>query len=431
MSPHAEVASFQQQGLWLTEQLQQPGDRYNVLVCYAIQGDLDVAGLEQALAALVDRHRTLRTGFELRGDTLLRVEHEVGDGLFRCVDGAYASADAAIDEICKRPFNLRTGPLIRTLLVRRGPDRYDWYVVIHHITTDGSSRAVFNTDLSILYAHFANGSPLPPPLACDYGAHTRRQQELLASGEIERQQAAWRERVGDVPHPVADAGVPGVSNPATDVAIISSTIDATLSAQLRTLAKDQGGTQFMAVLGAFGILLARRSGRDDFFIGVPLFGRQRPEFRELMGYFVNVLPFRIDLRGQPSFAELVRRIDGERAHVLAKQDVSMAHLVAALQIPRTASAQGFESVFAWQNVPIERLDLPGCTTQQRYLESKDARFPIEAQLWKAGDGEVRAELRCNPAVIGPEEAATLIDSYGKILRAAVAEPDQPIASGRG
>ena len=55
--------SFAQRRLWFLEQLEGLGAAYNLRLPVHLKGELDTDCLERALAAVVDRHETLRTVF--------------------------------------------------------------------------------------------------------------------------------------------------------------------------------------------------------------------------------------------------------------------------------------------------------------------------------------------------------------------------------
>ncbi|MGV1110476.1 condensation domain-containing protein, partial [Xanthomonas translucens] len=61
----------------------------------------------------------------------------------------------------------------------------------------------------------------------------------------------------------------------------------------------------------------RLSGQDQVVIGSPVANRHRSEFEPLIGLFVNTQALRIDLRGNPSLADLLAKV---RANALAAQD---------------------------------------------------------------------------------------------------------------
>ncbi|MGH1551982.1 condensation domain-containing protein [Streptomyces sp. L7] len=60
-------------------------------------------------------------------------------------------------------------------------------------------------------------------------------------------------------------------------------------------------------LALFQVLLQRHIGQDDVVVGIPVANRERAELEQLIGFFVNTLPIRTDLSGDPTFAELLER----------------------------------------------------------------------------------------------------------------------------
>src|SRR6202043_166634 len=58
-----------------------------------------------------------------------------------------------------RPFNLSTGPLLRTTLLRRAPQDHILLLTLHHIISDGWSLGVLVREMTVLYQAFSNGQP--------------------------------------------------------------------------------------------------------------------------------------------------------------------------------------------------------------------------------------------------------------------------------
>lgn len=65
---------------------------------------------------------------------------------------------------------------------------------------------------------------------------------------------------------------------------------------------------FTVLLTAFSVLLARYSGQEDITVATPMACRQRGEFEGLVGYCANLVCLRANLSGNPSFAEMVKRV---------------------------------------------------------------------------------------------------------------------------
>src|SRR5437868_1241533 len=70
---HDVPVTYAQEVLWLLDRATPGLTAYNTPVARRLRGPLDVARLERALSALVERHETLRTVFAARGDGAVQV----------------------------------------------------------------------------------------------------------------------------------------------------------------------------------------------------------------------------------------------------------------------------------------------------------------------------------------------------------------------
>src|SRR6202035_1277663 len=67
-------------------------------------------------------------------------------------------------EDARRPFDLRTGPLLRALLVSMDAKRHRLYMTLQHLVFDAvTAYRVFVPELETLYEAFSAGKPSPLP----------------------------------------------------------------------------------------------------------------------------------------------------------------------------------------------------------------------------------------------------------------------------
>src|SRR5665213_3460950 len=104
-------------------------------------------------------------------------------------------------------------------------------------------------------------------------------------------------------------------------------IDASLRDSLRKIAQQEGATMFMTLLAAFAVLLYRKSGKEDFCIGSPSTLRKQVETESIIGLFVNMLVFRCDLAGEPSFRDVVRGMRTTALEAYENSDLPFQELV--------------------------------------------------------------------------------------------------------
>jgi non-ribosomal peptide synthetase component F len=84
------------------------------------------------------------------------------------------------------------------------------------------------------------------------------------------------------------------------------------------------------------------------------------ELEELIGFFVNLLPVRVDLSGNPKFTELLGRVRNTMLDVYAHQELPFEKLVEELRPERNVRRNPLVQVlFVMQNIAQDELQLPG------------------------------------------------------------------------
>ncbi|HEY7767416.1 amino acid adenylation domain-containing protein, partial [Longimicrobium sp.] len=394
--------SFAQRGLWFLEQLGNLGGTYNVPLHLRLRGALDRGALARALDRIVARHEALRTTFAaVDGEPVQRIA-PVEESAFALVEhDLRASADAE-DELRRlaageaiAPFDLARGPLVRGRLVRMAADDHVLLLTMHHIVSDGWSLGVLHGELAALYAAFARGEPDPlPPLPvqyADYAAWHRRQVE----GEVLRRQGDyWRATLAGAPELLElPADHPRPARQDFAGASLKVELDEALTAALMALGQRHGATLYMTLLAGWAAVLARLSGQDEVVVGTPSANRGRSEVEGLIGFFVNTLPVRVNLSGAPTVAEALGRVKARALEAQQNQDIPFEQVVELVQPARTlAHSPLFQVMFAWQNAPATRLELPGLTLAPADAGPRaTAKFDLLLSLSEE-DGRIAGEV---------------------------------------
>ncbi|MGX5763543.1 condensation domain-containing protein, partial [Brevibacillus parabrevis] len=154
---------------------------YNVPWAAHVSGPFDAARCQQAFAALSHRHETLRTCFELIGDTVLQKVLPKADGFFTYEEASGAAPDQLIRQFV-RPFDLRVGPLFRVKVIRLGAEEHLLLLDMHHIIADGISLQIVLQEFAALYNEGKTLEPLPMQYK-DYANWQCQRRETLQSQE--------------------------------------------------------------------------------------------------------------------------------------------------------------------------------------------------------------------------------------------------------
>ena len=150
----------------------------------------------------------------------------------------------------------------------------------------------------------------------------------------------------------------------------------------------------MALMAIFNAVVHRSTNQTDLVVVTPVAGRVHPELESLIGLFANVLPLRTDLSGDPSFLDLLARVQRDSTRVFARQHVPIQRLQAALRPGWTAGRMAISSLlFALQNMPHDDLRLTG--TDVRAIESGPHEVFEDLSLFASEDADGGLVLRAD------------------------------------
>ncbi|HSL82186.1 MAG TPA: condensation domain-containing protein, partial [Thermoanaerobaculia bacterium] len=339
------------------------------------------------------------------------------------MDGAEAEARRLAAAETARPFDLEAGPLVRALLVRLAPEDHAAVLTVHHLVTDGWSMGLLVGELGAAYR--GRDLPAPPLQLADYAAWQRG---WLAGERLEREVAWWRERLVGAPHVLelpADRPRPALQSHRGGSAPVA------LPPRLRDLAAElsrrRGASLFMTLLASFQAALARHTGQDDLLVGVPVAGRTHRELEESIGFFVNTLALRADLRDDPTFGELLDRTRERTLDAHAHQDLPFEKLVEELGVERDlARTPLFQVMFVLQTAPAAPLDLPGVTAEPFDPGARPEKFDLTVSLADSGGG-VAGIFGYAADLFDGTTIRRLAEHWRALLEAALAAPDVPLS----
>jgi aspartate racemase len=391
--------------------------------------------LRRALSEIVRRHQAWRTIFPVvDGEPVQRVlpafAVDIPEVDLRALSSADREAEASrlATADARMPFDLAAGPLFRAKLVRLGDDKQRLYVTLHHLIFDGfSGYRVFLPELIALYEAFSRGepSPLPEP-PFQFGDYAVAQRERMQDTTLEADMRYWRKQLSG-PLPSLHLPVAGTA-PAMQTfggAMHSVSLPLVLSERLRELCRAESVTLFMALLAAFKVLLYRYSGQEDILVGSNTAGRRYPGSEKLLGYFLNTVPLRTDLSGDPTFRELLDRVRGVTLGALSHEEVPLDRLVAELQPERDPKRNPLFQILFSLEPPLAQVS-PEWDLTCIEVETGATKFELCMVLDDRAEG-LLCRLIYNTALFESGTVSRMIGHWRTLLEGIAAHPEMRIS----
>ena len=424
-----------QRRLWALEQINPGTPVYNCPAAVQIVGKLSVKTLARSLARVSERHEVLRATFHnVDGEAVARVANS-GRIALPVIDFAglpgflrQRAADRIMKAEAVRLFNLGQGPLMRACLLKLDADEYILTVNIHHIVSDALSIRIFFDEVVAIYIALSSGqTPRLPELPAQYSDFATWEKNWIESGGAELKLAYWRQQLTDVQelrlpidHPIHDNSMRAAEK-------FRFTLSTDVAAGLNDLSQRYGVTLFMTLLAAFKVLLYRFTGQCDLVVISSTAIRNHVAIEPLIGLFVNQLPLRTNLAGNPSFSELLMRARETVLDAHAYGDVPFELIIDAIGLERhLGHSPLFQVGFILHRLHrATPLQVPGIQISDMSIYFSPPRFDFGMELSETLEG-LTGSFVYSTNLFKRETIAELADTFHNIVDAMLLDQDRPI-----
>ena len=425
--------SYSQERLWFVDKLEGTIP-YHVPFILKLKGRLDADALSHALNSVVQRHEVLRTIILSDGGTGYQSIRDAEGWQLQLSDASGYRHDEErlqqkIESLVKAPFDLSKDYMLRADLLQLHQHEHLLVVTMHHIASDGWSASVLVKELIEFYASYIEDRPARvEALPLQYADYAIWQRNYLQGDVLEKKIAYWKEKLdGITPTELpVDFVRPAVQSTRGDV--IRFTIDKDVSEQLQELSKRQGATLFMTLFTAVKVLLYRYTGQQDICIGTGSAGRQRKELEGLIGFFVNMLALRSEVKGDASFTELLQQVRAATMEAYEHQDLPFEKVVSAVVEERDMSRSPlFQVLFEMQNTPeIPELRLGELELKSEPFLQHISKFDITFFVKETSSGLSGSIEYCTD-LYSEQTVVRMLEHYKRLLASIAENPSANIS----
>ncbi len=439
--PGRAPLSYQQNGIWLLEQLSPNSLAYNAQCVIRIRGDIDRDLLQASLDAIVARHEIFRTSFHQGEDgTPYQQIHANAKAALRCVELPEGGGEDAlwqiVDDEVRRPFDLGALPLVRWTLVRLAPGDHALVHIEHHFVHDGWSANLFLSELLAFYAvHAGTQAVPPPPLAAQYRDYVASQRSAATQARYRGHLAYWTGKLAGASFTLPlVTDFPRPPQPSYRGRQVRFDLPARLRGDVRRFCAAEGATLFTALMSAFQIVLCRWCGSDDVLIGSTVANRRTRDAERMLGMFVNSTVVRTGMRREASFRQLMAQVGDTVAEAHEHAELPFDQLVRALQPSRSLARNPiFQVAFSAHSSTLPLLAGPGFELSLREAYSnRTAKFDLEVvTIPRGGDAASRDAVTMlwnySTDLFAQATIERMVAAYVHVLECCLAEPDRPLA----
>ncbi|UCH94096.1 MAG: amino acid adenylation domain-containing protein [Candidatus Aminicenantes bacterium] len=318
--------SSTQSRFYILQRVTPESTAYNMAAIHQLEGHVEKEKFEEALNALIKRHETLRTSFQLidsQPGPIQRIHEKVEFKIdYYSATEDTGEARTTIKNFI-RPFDLSQPPLLRLGLIKLAEEKHILMFDMHHIICDGISMILFLREFITLYP----GGELRPQ-ALQYRDFARWQYNRLTSGKLKKSKAHWLKRFSQkmpVVNMPTDFPRPAIQSFEGDR--FHFPLESSLTGHLNQLIKETGTTLFMVLLAVYNILLSRYTGQEEIVIGTTIAGRPHSDLENIIGLLIETLALRNYPAGDRRFSEFLKEVKQRTLEDFDNQDYPFKELI--------------------------------------------------------------------------------------------------------
>lgn len=411
-----------QRQIFALEQTRELGVTYHTPAVWLIEGDLDIARLQQSLQRLIDRHEAFRTSFHfIQGKLMQRILDDVDWNIekFQAID-----ENEAKKQVSKfiRPFDLREMPLFRVGLIRISAYKHVLILDMHHLICDGVSMGILHRE----FAHVYQGETLPH-LTYQYKDYAVWIQKQLDTNKLQADENYWLDQFsGEFPILALPTDFRRPAQQHFNGEKVRFSLDPELTKLCKHFSDEQNTTLYMTLLSIYCMLLAKISGQESLIVGSVVAGRSRAEWESVFGMFVNTLPILAHPRKTLSYQQFLNDMKQIVLHAQDHGSYPFAELIEKLGVHWDQRRNPlFDTVFVMQNMERPKIQIPGLQVETFSYEEKHAMFDM---TWELVEEEtIELSVAYNTDLFHHQTIKRMVNQFIHLLKQALANPQKKIA----
>jgi hypothetical protein len=400
---------------------------------FRLRGSVSEAALRSSVRKLGERHELLHAVFE-EHDSELALRPVVAAPLRVETPGRVPTTDAELRAIAateaRRPFQLESEPLFRTVLFRLGEEDHLLVLTAHSLIWDRRTRDIVLKELSELYASATTGRPPRlPEISKPYSEIAAR----IQNAGSDRRQADfdwWLARLASVRGMRLPADLDGSLGDVARTGIarlhLGDPADRPLAAALR----EHRATPFALFAAALAGAVHCYTGESDMRVGTVIGNRLAVDSLRIVGPLSQATVLRFGIATGMTFGALLHEVQRCTFEAFEHQSVSFIDVLLELEdhgvepdmlAPLTVSDIGQGPVLSgWRGVTVAPVEI-------EFTEATSLAPGLDLAAHRTETG-YRLQLAYNESLFSQSRARAILRAVHDVAGRGLADPTAPVTA---
>lgn len=407
--------SFKQVQIYTACMLDASGLTYSMPHAYWIEGELDVTKLKDAYESVVNKYQIVKLCFGIKNNRFAQwFDMNKKEELIVQYAGDDSDVNAIITNFIQ-PFDLEKDILVRAKVIIY-EKKWLFLIDMHHLISDGISYMLFFNDIIDVY----NGQNLG---VCDLDYIDYC--ECIKVSKYDREEMYWRNILAKMPKSLDfPTNHPRSNKHEYRGESVICEMEKELVEKVICFSKESTLTEYIVLVGAFILLLARYADKRDIVIGTSMHGRQNRDTQDMFGLFVNTVLLRVILQENVSIANYLELVRETVFDAIDNQEYPLERITSiSNSYDRTSKNPLFDIMFTYQNYDDADKCFQKCCMKEVQIESFSAKFDYEFEVKKYKESFfLRIEYNCG--LYNKEFMNNILHEYCIILSEVIKSKDE-------
>lgn len=339
-----------QKSIWNTEKFYKDTSIANVSGTGKIDEIVDFNMLEKAINIVVERNDALRIRIKIQNNKPMQYFDKYEFFHVDCVlVKNEEEAEKKIQDLVTTHINVLNEKLVKFIMFKFPNGKGGFNIVGNHITSDAWSSARVCSEVINVYSKLIKNESVDDTLESSYIDYINSETEYLNSDKYIKDKEFWEQRFNkqyETAKVIPNNDEKTINSKAKRKEIKISKL---ITKQINEYCKINRISPFVFLLGIYGIYLSKINNLDEIIIGTPMLNRKGVKEKQMIGMFVNTLPFKISIDSKLNIKDLFTQIAQDSMSMLRHQKYSFFELINYIRKNLKMNNNLYDFVISYQN----------------------------------------------------------------------------------
>ncbi|MGN1311349.1 MAG: amino acid adenylation domain-containing protein, partial [Clostridia bacterium] len=341
-----------QKSIWVTEEFYKGTSIENIAGTAMISQEVNFDKLEEAINIFIKTNDSFRLKFVKRNNSVKQYIDDFSPFSFETIEVETDKDIKKLEkELAETPLELIDSYLFKLKLFKFKDGHGGFVITMHHLIVDAwASGLVISRIIDIYDALLQNNLVLEEISNPSYIDYIETEQKYMKSSKFEKDKTFWNDLFAKVPEVATIPSLSQTNELSSKAKRKLFKIPAETMDFINSFCKENKISPFNFFMGIYAIYMSRVSNLDEFVIGTPILNRSNVKEKHTVGMFISVVPFKVTLNHEKSFAEFASEISADFFNIFRHQKYPYQALLEDLREKDNSIPNLYNVMISYQNM---------------------------------------------------------------------------------